>query len=59
MGNMNLIYSPIRLRMSNQQVVRPFSRLEHVPVGIDRVRTLADFEVIEIVDDNYPYPALL
>jgi hypothetical protein len=28
-------------------------------VDIDRVRTFADFEVIEIVDDSYPYPALL
>jgi hypothetical protein len=25
----------------------------------DGVRTFADFEVIEIVDDNFPYPALL
>jgi hypothetical protein len=33
--------------------------LEHVLVDIDRVRTFADFEVIEIVDDNCPYPALL
>jgi hypothetical protein len=33
--------------------------LEHVPVDIDKVRTLADFEVIEIVDDNFPYPTLL
>jgi hypothetical protein len=33
--------------------------LEHVPVDIDRIITLADFEVIEIVDDNYPYLALL
>jgi hypothetical protein len=33
--------------------------LEHVPVDIDGVRTLADFEVIEIVDDSCPYPALL
>jgi hypothetical protein len=33
--------------------------LEHVPVDIDRVRTFADFEVIEIVDDSCPYPALL
>jgi hypothetical protein len=40
-------------------VVSPFGRLEHVPVDIDRVRTFADFEVIEIVDDNYPYLALL
>jgi hypothetical protein len=59
MGKPKLIYSPIRLRMANQQVVSPFGRLEHVPVDIDRVRTFADFEVIEIVDDNCPYPALL
>jgi hypothetical protein len=59
MGKPRLIYSPIRLRMANQQAVSPFGRLEHVPVDIDRVRTFADFEVIEIVDDNCPYPALL
>jgi hypothetical protein len=45
--------------MSNQQVVSPFDRLEHVPVDIDGVRTFVDFEVIEIVDDSCPYPALL
>jgi hypothetical protein len=28
-------------------------------MDIDGVRTFTDFEVIEIVDDNYPYPALL
>ena len=28
-------------------------------MDIDEVRTFADFEVIEIVDDNCPYPALL
>ena len=54
-----LIYSTIRLRMSNQQAVSPFGRLEHVPVDIDRVRTFAYFEVIEIVDDSFPYPMLL
>jgi hypothetical protein len=59
MGKPKLIYSPIRLRMDNQQVVSPFGRLEHVPVDIDGVRTFANFEVIEIVDDSSPYPALL
>jgi hypothetical protein len=29
------------------------------PVDIDGVRTFVDFEVIEIVDDIFPYPALL
>jgi hypothetical protein len=59
MGKPKLIYSPIRLRMANQQTVSPFGRLEHVPVDIDRVRMFADFELIEIVDDNFPYPVLL
>jgi hypothetical protein len=54
-----LIYSPIRLRMVNQQDVSPFGRLEHVPIDIDGVRTFVDFEVIEIVDDSFPYPTLL
>jgi hypothetical protein len=39
--------------------VSPFGRLEHVPVDIDGIRTFANFEVIEIVDDSCPYPALL
>jgi hypothetical protein len=59
MGKTKLIYSPIRLRMANQQVVSPFGRLEHVPMEIDGVRTFANFEVIEIVDDRFPYPVLL
>jgi hypothetical protein len=58
-GKPKLIYSPIRLRMANEQAVSPFGRLEHVPVDIDKVRTFADFEVIEIVDNNCPYLALL
>ena len=59
MGKPKLIYSHIRIRMANQQAVSPFGRLEHVPVDIDGVRTFEDFEVIEIVDHNCPYPALL
>jgi hypothetical protein len=59
MGKTTLIYSPIGLKMANQQVVSPFGRLEHVPMDIDGVRTFAEFEVIEIVYENCPYPALL
>jgi hypothetical protein len=59
MGKLKLIYSPIGLRIANQQVVISFGRFEHVLVDIDGVRTFAYFEVIEIVDDSYPYPALL
>ena len=59
MGKTKLIYSPIRLHMANQQAIIPFGCLAHVPVDIDGVRTFADFEVIEIVDDSCPYPLLL
>jgi hypothetical protein len=45
--------------MANQQAVSPFGILEHVPMDIDRVRTFVDFEVIDIVDDSFPYLALL
>jgi hypothetical protein len=59
MGKPKFIYSPIRLRMANQQSVSPFRRLEHVPVDIDGVNTFLEFEVIEILDNNCPYPTLL
>jgi hypothetical protein len=39
--------------------VSPFRRLDHVPVDIDGVREFLGIEVIEIVDDSCPYPALL
>ena len=59
MGKPKLIYSPIKLRMDNRQEIISFGRLEHVLMEIDGVRMFADFEVIEIVDDNCPYPTLL
>lgn len=34
-------------------------RLSNVPVDIDDIRSLVDFEVIEIIDDSRLYPALL
>ena len=37
----------------------PLGRFPSVPLDIDGVNTLADFEVIEIIDDSNPYPALL
>jgi hypothetical protein len=45
--------------MANKQADSLFGRWEHVPLDIDGVRTFADFEVIEIVDDSCPYPVLL
>jgi len=39
--------------------VIPLGRLSGVPVDLDGVRSVAKFEVIEIVDDSNPYPTLL
>ena len=59
MGKPALAWSPIQLRLANQQRIVPLGRFPIVPIDIDGVNTLADFEVIEIIDDNNPYPALL
>jgi hypothetical protein len=39
--------------------IYPIGRLEQVEVNIDGVKTKADFEVIEIMDDSDPYLDLL
>ena len=59
MGKPKLRYSPIQLRLENEQRVCPMGRLSNVPVDIDGVWNLADLEVIEIIDDSNPFPALL
>ena len=59
MGKPKLRYSPIQLRLVNQQRVNPMGRLSNVPVDIDGVRSLEDFEAIEIIDDSNPFPTLL
>ena len=58
-GKTEACISPIQLRLANQQRVIPLGHLSSVPVDLDGVRSLADFEVIEIIDDSMPYPALL
>jgi len=45
--------------MANQYCIFPIGRLEGVEVDVAGVNTWADFEVIEIVGDKDPYPALL
>ena len=54
-----LEWSPIQLRLVNQQKIVPLGIFPSVLVDIYGVNTLADFEVIEIIDDSNPYPALL
>jgi len=45
--------------MGNQQNIIPMGCLYGVIVKIEGVIALANFEVIKIVDDSNPYPALL
>ena len=59
MGKPKLHYSPIQLKLANQQKVNPLGRLSNIPVDIDGVRSLANFKVIEIIDDSNPFPTLL
>ena len=59
MGEPNLAYSTIQLRMENQQKFIPLGRFPKFMVDITGVKVLADFEVIEIVEDTDPYPKLL
>jgi hypothetical protein len=59
MAKPKLTFSPIQLRLENQQRVIPLGLLSSVPIDLDGVCSLADFEVIEIIDDSTPYPVLL
>ena len=45
--------------MANKQNIIPLGRLSKVVVKIEGVKVMADFEVIQIVDDTDLYPALL
>jgi hypothetical protein len=59
MGKPSLVWSPIQLQLENQYRIYPIGRLEQVEVNIEGVKMKDDFEVIEIMDDSDPYPALL
>ena len=59
MGKPCLDWSPIQLRLANQVKVLPIGRLSNIIIDVEGLRTYADFEVINIVDDKNPYPTLL
>jgi hypothetical protein len=58
LGKPQLTYSTIQLRMANQYCIFPIGRLENVEIDVTGVKTVADFEAIEILGDKDPYPAL-
>lgn len=59
MGIPALQWSPIQLRMVNQQNIIPMGNLNGVTMDIEGARDITDFEVIKIVDESNPYLALL
>lgn len=59
MGRSALQWSPIQLWMVNRQKILPMGRLQGITVDIEGASALADFQVIEIVNDSNPYPTLL
>ena len=59
LGKPRLKYSPIQLRMENQYCIFPIGRLENVEIDVAGVKIVANFEVINIMGDKDPYPALL
>ena len=59
MAKPKLTFSPIQLRLANQQRVIHLGCLSSVPVDLNGVCSLASFEVIEIIDDSTLYPLLL
>lgn len=59
MGRPTLQWSPIQLRMANQQKIIPMGRLQGITMDIEGASVLADFEVIEIFYDSNPYSVLL
>ena len=59
LGKSRLKYSPIQLRMENQNCIFPIGRLENVEIDVARVKKVANFEFIDIMGDKDPYPTLL
>ena len=59
MGKPQLVWSPVQLRLANQARVSPIGRVPPLPVKVEGLKTYADFDVIEMVDENNSYPVLL
>jgi hypothetical protein len=59
LGKPWLTYSPFQLRMANQYCIFFIGILENVEIDVVGVKTIADFELIEIMGNKDPYPALL
>lgn len=59
MGKPKIVCSLIELHPTNQYQIFPIEGLADVEVNIEKVKSLVEFEVIEIVNDTDSYLALL
>ena len=59
MGRPKFTQSPIQLRLETQYKFFLIGRVTGVEVNINRVRSIVDFEFIDIMDGTNPYPTLL
>ena len=55
----NLVWSHVQLKLDNQLKVIPYGRMVGALVEVEGLRSFADFEGIEIVDDIDRYPGFL
>ena len=59
MGNPTLGWFSVQLCLANQEKVQPIGRISNLVVDIKGMKTHADFDVIEVVEDGDLYPPLL
>jgi hypothetical protein len=59
MGKPKIVWSIVQLMLANQHKIIPTGRLVGVPININGMCSIGEFEVIEIMDNNQPYPTLL
>ena len=59
MGKLTLGWSLMQLQLANQAKVQPIGRVSNMVVDVEGMRTHVDFDVIEVVNGEGSYPALL
>ena len=52
-------WSPVQLRLANQAKVQPIGWVMKLVINVEGMRTHTDFDVIEVINGECSYPALL
>jgi hypothetical protein len=59
MGKRKLVWYPVKLSLTDEHNIVPIGCLTGVPMNVDEVRNMVEFEAIEIMEDSQPYCALM